>query len=245
MSRTVSEKQIATNRANARKSTGPRTSEGKLRSSQNARRHEVTAQTLIMTEEDRKAYDVFIADMIAELAPLGPMETFLASSIADEAWRLNHVRAQCNNLIAIGHFDGTADLFDTDHPEIHTAVTAAAVTRNQAARLPRPSIYQQRIHSSFQKHNPDLKKLQAERKAKREAELEEARYLSQLAKLKHLPYEPAHDGFVFSHAEIEQHTERHHRLSLARGENWTYQKHLSGHHNLVYKPQQPQLPLAA
>jgi hypothetical protein len=39
----ASDRQIAANRANAKKSTGPRTAEGKLISSQNARRHRLSA----------------------------------------------------------------------------------------------------------------------------------------------------------------------------------------------------------
>ncbi len=254
--RQLSEKQLAANRANAKKSTGPRTPEGKARSSQNARRHGVTAQTLIMTEEDRKAYHAFFVEMMADLAPVGAMETFLAQSVAQEAWRLDHVRAQCNNLIAIGHFDGTADLYNTDHAEIHTAVTAAAVTRDQAEKLERLSLYQQRIHSAFQKHNADLKKLQAERKAKREAGLNEARQLSQLSKLRHLPYEPQLDGFDFSNEEIDRATERHHRGRLARGEDFTYWREMSGLYRLPNNPKvveirpknsplEPELPLAS
>jgi hypothetical protein len=254
--RHLSEKQIAANRANAKKSTGPRTPQGKTRSSQNATRHGITAQTLIMTDEDRKAYDAFLAAMMTDLAPVGAMETFLAQSVAEEAWRLNHARAQCNNLIAIGHFDGTADLFDTDHPEIHTAVTAAAVTRDQAEKLERLSLYTQRIHNSFQKYRADLRKLQDERKAKREAELEDARVLSQLSKLKHLPYEPQQDGFDFSNEEIDHAIERHYRRRLAGGEDFTYWREMSGLYRLPNNPKvvemrpktsllEPELPLAS
>jgi hypothetical protein len=253
--RQLSEKQIAANRANAKKSTGPRTPEGKARSSQNATRHGITAQTLIMTDEDRKAYNAFLAAMMTDLAPIGAMETFLAQSVAEEAWRLNHARAQCNNLVAIGHFDGTADLYTTDHAEIHTAVTAAATTRDQAANLERLSLYMQRIHNSFQKHRADLRKLQDERKAKREAELEDARALSQLAKLKHLPYEPQQDGFDFSNDEIDRAIERHHRRRLASGEDFTYWREMSGLYRLQNNPKviemrpkaelsEPELPLA-
>src|SRR5438105_11544511 len=41
----VSEKQLAANRANATRSTGPRTPEGKARAAQNARKHGFTAST--------------------------------------------------------------------------------------------------------------------------------------------------------------------------------------------------------
>src|ERR1043165_667387 len=142
----LSENQLAANGANAQKATGPKTPEGKKRSSQNARRHGVTAQTAVMTEEDRIKHDEFCGKMVAELAPVGHMETFLASSVAEEAWRLNYARAQCNNIIAIGHFDGTGDSYDTDHPEIHTAITSARTVRDNAKTFELLSLYEQRIH---------------------------------------------------------------------------------------------------
>jgi hypothetical protein len=221
----VSEKQLAANRANAQKCLGPTTIEGKKRSSQNARRHGVTAQTTVMTEEDRIKHDAFCGKMMADLAPIGSMETFLASSVAEDAWRLNHSRAQCNNIVAIGHFDGTGDIYDTTHPEIHTAITSARTVRDNAKTLELLSLYEQRIHRSFQKHFEQLQKLQAERKAERAADLDDARLLSQLAKLQHLPYVPAQDGFVFSNAEIDRHTDIFHRLQLAKDHGLTYRRH--------------------
>ena len=41
----VSQEQLAANRANAAKSTGPRTTQGKARSAQNARKHGFTVST--------------------------------------------------------------------------------------------------------------------------------------------------------------------------------------------------------
>ena len=74
----------------------------------------------------------------------------------------------------------------------------------------------------FQKRYDELKKAQAERLAKREAELENARLLSQMAKVQHLPYLPTEDGFVFSTDEIDRHTALHHRLRLAKKEEFKY-----------------------
>jgi hypothetical protein len=67
----VTEQQLAANRANAEHSTGPNTPGGKKRSSQNALRHGITAQTTIMTDEDRIKHDEFCANMMADLAPVG------------------------------------------------------------------------------------------------------------------------------------------------------------------------------
>jgi len=47
------------NRANAQKSTGPRTEEGKQVSRLNGMRHGLTGQVSIMTDENRAAHDVF------------------------------------------------------------------------------------------------------------------------------------------------------------------------------------------
>jgi hypothetical protein len=220
-----SDKKTEANRLNAQKSTGPRTEEGKKRSSQNARRHGITAQTTVNTEEDRIHHDAFCQAMMTELAPVGVMETFLASSVAEEAWRLHHSRAACNNIVAIGHFDGTGDRYETNHAEIHTAITGATVIRDGAKTFELLSLYQQRIQRAFQKYFEQLRQLQAERKAKRAEDLEEARNLSQLAILQNLPYEPKTDGFDFSNAEIDNYRERYYRLRLAKNESLTYRQH--------------------
>ncbi len=222
----LSEKQLAANRANAHLSHGPNTADGKKKSSMNALRHGVTAQTTIMTEEDRIKHDEFCGNMMADFAPVGSMEIFLASSIAEEAWRLNHARAECNNVVAIGHFDGTGDVYDAEHPEIHTAITSASVTRDHAKDLELLSLYEQRIHRSFLKYFEQLRQLQAERKARHDADLDDARLLSQLAVLQNLPFNPASDGIVFSNDEIDRYRDRFHRLELAKYRAPGYQKHI-------------------
>jgi hypothetical protein len=50
---TLSQKQLDANRANAAKSTGPRTPQSKARSAQNARKHGFTASTFAIEEFDR------------------------------------------------------------------------------------------------------------------------------------------------------------------------------------------------
>ncbi|HEY4086362.1 MAG TPA: hypothetical protein VGM43_10515 [Bryobacteraceae bacterium] len=211
----ISPQRLAANRQNATKSTGPKSDEGKAISAQNARRHGATAQITVMTDEDRLAHDKFTHAMVAELAPVGEMETFHATSAAEQAWRLHNARAQCTNIVAIGHFDGTGDRYDADHPQIHTAITAATVMRDRAKTLELLSLYEQRIHRIFRSHYDQLQKLQAARKSKLESDLNEARLLSQLAEQKHLPYEPAADGFVFANDEIARFTDRRHRLREA------------------------------
>jgi hypothetical protein len=59
-------KQIEANRRNARKSTGPRSEEGKQHSRRNAARHGLTAETVIGTLEDIEDYKGFEAAIVAD-----------------------------------------------------------------------------------------------------------------------------------------------------------------------------------
>jgi hypothetical protein len=59
-------KQIDANRRNARKSTGPISTEGEQRSRCNAIRHGLTAETVIGALEDAEDYEAFEAAIIAD-----------------------------------------------------------------------------------------------------------------------------------------------------------------------------------
>jgi hypothetical protein len=59
-------RQIAANRINARKSTGPRAEEGKQQSRRNALRHGLTAETVIGGVENVEDYTGFEAAIIAD-----------------------------------------------------------------------------------------------------------------------------------------------------------------------------------
>lgn len=84
----ATEKQIAANRCNARKSKGPRTSRGKKTSAQNARRHGLLTQTALLPDENEMAYREFIEERLRELDPVGALEFDHAQLIAGELWRL-------------------------------------------------------------------------------------------------------------------------------------------------------------
>jgi hypothetical protein len=79
------------NRANAQRSTGPKTVAGKQRSSQNALRHGLTGQTVVMPTEDLRAYEAHVKSFQDEYQPQGATEAQLVKSLADTSWRLNRV----------------------------------------------------------------------------------------------------------------------------------------------------------
>ena len=75
--------QKSANRLNAQKSTGPRTLEGKARSSQNARKHAFTASTFaVLRLEDMHEVAHLKADLVACYHPVNAQELFAIERIA-------------------------------------------------------------------------------------------------------------------------------------------------------------------
>ena len=79
----ISEKKLAANRANAKKSTGPRTQEGKARACLNARKHGLTATAYpVVRLEDPDALTQLTADLVAVYQPINSQELFALESVA-------------------------------------------------------------------------------------------------------------------------------------------------------------------
>jgi hypothetical protein len=81
-------RQIYANRHNARKSTGPRTEEGKQRSRCNAVRHGLTTETVIAALEDSEDYRAFEATIVADYDAQSAVERELVLRLANLLWRL-------------------------------------------------------------------------------------------------------------------------------------------------------------
>ena len=81
-------RQIAANRRNAAKSTGPVTPEGKERSRGNALRHGLTAETVIATLEDAEDYQAFEVAVTSDYDAQSAVERELVLRLASILWRL-------------------------------------------------------------------------------------------------------------------------------------------------------------
>ena len=97
-------RQIEANRANAQKSTGPVSEEGKQRSRCNAIRHGLTAETVIGTLEDAEDYEAFEAAIIADYDAQSAVERELVLRLASLLWRLRRA-----TTIESGLFESQAD----------------------------------------------------------------------------------------------------------------------------------------
>jgi len=84
-------RQIEANRANAKKSTGPKTEAGKLRARQNSWKHGLTAEVVVTTSEDAEAFSEFREALMRQYDPEGWLECELVERIASLCWRLRRV----------------------------------------------------------------------------------------------------------------------------------------------------------
>src|SRR5579885_817272 len=88
----ISEAKLAANRANAEKSTGPKSEEGKSRSSRNSFKHGLYSKQLVLPGEDPAALDALKADLRAEHQPANETEEILVNELAEQYWRLRRAR---------------------------------------------------------------------------------------------------------------------------------------------------------
>ena len=216
----TSEARRRANKQNAQHSPGPKTEEGKKRSSLNATRHSLLAQTLHLPEEDMAAYHEFTDAYVKDLKPAGVVETQLAHACADLQFRLNRIAAAEHNLFSIGHVEN-ADLWDTGHPESQTALAFAETLRNSPDPLKLLSTYEQRLSRRFLQTLKQLREMQAERRALEQEHLESLSSLASSFRVQGVSQqvvenlEPADYGFVCSKHSWQLYYRRHYLPSAA------------------------------
>ena len=80
---------VQANRRNARQSTGPRTEEGKARSSMNALKHGLTAGDVVLPTEDPQAFQARLDDWNDDFPQAGAVGRCLIERAAHASWRLD------------------------------------------------------------------------------------------------------------------------------------------------------------
>jgi hypothetical protein len=94
--------QLTANRANAQKSTGPRSVEGKSASRFNALKHGIDATSIVIPGEDPADYDSLVAQYLHEYRPQSASESFHVDTMLRADWqkrRLETVEADLYRTI--------------------------------------------------------------------------------------------------------------------------------------------------
>src|SRR5437764_11125470 len=100
----ISPKYLAAHRQNSKKSTGPRTPQGKSKVAQNARKHGCSQSVLLPGECDA-TYQIHLDEINDDLRPDTPMQSHLASQIAQILWKLHRLADTEKELFALNSND--------------------------------------------------------------------------------------------------------------------------------------------
>ena len=186
------------NRANSQRSTGPKTEAGKQRSSQNALRHGLTGQIVVMPNEDLKAYEAHLKSFQDEYQPQETTEAHLVKSLADTSWRLNRVASFEATLLSHPAAEAPApSRFPRAEAQRLHAVAVTFVSQSRA--LSNLSLHSNRLSREFERTVALLRKLQETRRA-----LE----VKQMHEKAGKPCIPAKDGFVFTEPQNRRRSPR-------------------------------------
>ena len=105
----ASDKQIAANGRNAQRNTGPRTKSGKARSSENALKHGLSAEQVVIFDEDPAAFEALRDDLYAHYQPPDPVDEALVEQVVACIWRLRRVPKIEAAIFEYRYFDRQAD----------------------------------------------------------------------------------------------------------------------------------------
>ena len=143
----LTDSKLLANQANSQKSTGPKTPDGKKRSSLRALRHGLTGRVIVMPDEDYHAYEAFSKRWSDDLNPHGVIEQGLVQQMTDCQWVLNRAQSLIESLEAIGH-NFYIQKIDTSHPEADNAIAAGMTFKDYSHELEKLSRYLSRVESN-------------------------------------------------------------------------------------------------
>jgi len=116
----VSNNKVRANRANAKKSTGPKTLSGKEKVSGNALSHGLTAEKHVIIGESIEEFNTFKNSMFNVYAPFGAYEEEIFIKLVELLWRLRRV-----GVIETGIFGNEILEYDSDSykPKVADKIT--------------------------------------------------------------------------------------------------------------------------
>jgi hypothetical protein len=161
----ASARQIAANRRNAQKCTGPKTEEGKRASRMNAVKHGMSARIIVLPYEDEIEYHELRAKLIEGYQPANNQELMLVDQIAAGYWRTARARAYERDMLAGQVATRKLDngLSPAPNPERDDFAGAVVLTKEPKASFDNYFRYDASIERALYRAINALEKLQSRR----------------------------------------------------------------------------------
>jgi len=151
--KTMTEAALAANRANAKKCTGPKTREGKFKSSLNALKHGLYSHTFIIKTEDVGIFENFSKSYIDEFQPTTPSGLELLKQLISAAWRRTRIAELIQLRIdhAIDIVMATPTPRPAQNTNAHVTLRAFEHLEYQKPSFARQEAHEIRLASLFQR----------------------------------------------------------------------------------------------
>jgi len=144
----ATERQIKANRANAAKSTGPVTPEGKRISSKNAALPGLVSSTIVLKGESMRRFNDLAAALILQFQPRNSAETFLDQIMTVARWRLLRMWG----IQTAGFELEMARALQQSGPPAASGAVLAAVTFRSLSDNSRVLALQHRLEAAYDSH---------------------------------------------------------------------------------------------
>jgi hypothetical protein len=216
----VSDARLNANRANAQFSTGPKTEEGKAKSSMNAVKTGLTGRTVLLPSDDAVIYQQHLDRHFARFAPATDQEKALVQTIADTEWRLLRIAPLEAGIYAVGRRK-LADLFPEEKDPIN-----------------REALIQAEIFMTYRKDFSNLALQERRLRNQRKADIAELRELQKerLEKAARAAKKPA-GGFDFSTVEFQAYNDQNRAQYPLTQTDLDFQTFLAAHRAEQKEPQ--------
>jgi hypothetical protein len=194
--------QAEANRANALLSTGPKSPEGKAKSSLNAVKAGLTGRTVLLPGDDVDLYHEHVQRFLGEYQPIGDKEQALVQSIADAEWRLLRIPSLEAGIYALGRLE-FSPLFDSEEEAVRAALADAKTFLVYQKQLSNLSLQEGRLRRQREADIRALKEEQAQRVAKNKERLNSIAQSYYRARILKQEFNGKEVGFEFSEKELQ------------------------------------------
>src|SRR5215217_7839183 len=161
--------QSETARLNGVKSNGPVTHEGKIRSSQNAMKHELSGGPVVLPNESQQEFDELWAAYMRKFRPADSIERDLIHEIVCSRWRLRRIERMEAAIMAEA-VRRQIDILGEDADPLQAEALAFADLADNSKGLRLIERYGRSLRRSYEKAWQELLRLQEQRAEQNEPE---------------------------------------------------------------------------
>jgi hypothetical protein len=169
----ISEAQLAANRANAQHSTGATTVAGKAKSSMNALKHGLSGKTVLLPTDDADEYNHILHAYVNSYQPATEEELNLIQSIVDSTWRLQRCRILETGILVKGEMEFSGKYEDQSPARRAQLIQVDAYLKYEKS-IRNLQIQETRLHRRLEKDQAELMRLQNIRKREEQLAAEAA-----------------------------------------------------------------------